>query len=319
MVTREEFYVNSMDGIHMIHGYRWYDPGRKWIGVLQIVHGMLEYIERYDEFAEKMAEAGYYVIGHDHLGHGDSVNGTEELGKLGEEGTVLWLKDMELVRRMAVAAAPKVPYIMLGHSMGSYLVRRYLIYHAERVDGAILMGTGHQHRALVKLGLLTTYAGMFRGGRNGHSRILDLMSVSRFAKRYPDNARTGSWMSRNPQVLIDALQDSKRNYHFSRGAYEALFRTIEEDIDIRRAARMPKDLPILILSGDEDPVGEKGKGVKRFTHMLERIGMTDVVCQIYPGARHELLCDLNKEQVMQDIKTWCSKIQHREKSRNAGG
>ena len=181
------------------------------------------------------------------------------------------------------------------------------------------MGTGHQHRALVKLGLLTTYAGMFRGGRNGHSRILDLMSVSRFAKRYPDNARTGSWMSRNPQVLIDALQDSKRNYHFSRGAYEALFRTIEEDIDIRRAARMPKDLPILILSGDEDPVGEKGKGVKRFAHMLEKIGMTDVVCQIYPGARHELLCDLNKEQVTQDIKTWCSKIQHREKSRNAGG
>lgn len=319
MVTREEFYVNSMDGIHMIHGYRWYDPSRKWVGVLQIVHGMLEYIERYDEFAEKMAEAGYYVIGHDHLGHGDSVNGAEELGKLGEEGAVLWLKDMELVRRMAVAAAPKVPYIMLGHSMGSYLVRRYLIYHAERVDGAILMGTGQQRLPLVKLGLLTAYAGMFRDGRNGHSRVLDLMSVSGFAKRYPDNARTGSWMSRNPQVLIDALQDSKRNYHFSRGAYEALFRTIEEDIDIRRAARMPKDLPLLILSGDEDPVGEKGKGVKRFTHMLEKIGMTDVVCQIYPGARHELLCDLNKEQVTQDIKTWCGKIQHREKSRNAGG
>ena len=132
MVTREEFYVNSMDGIHMIHGYRWYDPSRKWIGVLQIVHGMLEYIERYDEFAEKMAEAGYYVIGHDHLGHGDSVNGAEELGKLGEEGAVLWLKDMELVRRMASAAAPKVPYIMLGHSMGSYLVRRYPAHQSSQ-------------------------------------------------------------------------------------------------------------------------------------------------------------------------------------------
>lgn len=74
MVVREEFYVDSMDRVHMIHGYRWYDPEQEWIGVLQIVHGMLEYIERYDEFAEKMAEAGYYVIGHDHLGHGDSVN-----------------------------------------------------------------------------------------------------------------------------------------------------------------------------------------------------------------------------------------------------
>ena len=124
MVVREEFYVDSMDRVHMIHGYRWYDPEQEWIGVLQIIHGMLEYIERYDEFAEKMAEAGYYVIGHD---HGDSVNSMEELGHLGEDGAVLWLKDMELVRRMAVAAAPNLPYIMLGHSMGSFLARRYLI------------------------------------------------------------------------------------------------------------------------------------------------------------------------------------------------
>lgn len=89
MVVREEFYVDSMDRVHMIHGYRWYDPEQEWIGVLQIIHGMLEYIERYDEFAEKMAEAGYYVIGHDHLGHGDSVNSMEELGHLGEDGAVL--------------------------------------------------------------------------------------------------------------------------------------------------------------------------------------------------------------------------------------
>lgn len=310
MVTREEFYVNSADGIHMIHGYRWYVPNRNYIGVLQLVHGMLEYIERYSEFAEKMAEAGYYVIGHDHLGHGDSVNGMEELGHLGEEGAVLWLKDMELVRRMAVAAVPRVPYVMLGHSMGSFLVRRYLIYHGERVDGAILMGTGHQNLLMVKGGLMTAYAGMFQGGREGRSKVLDLLTLGGYAKQFPDNAHTGSWMSRDPQVLLAALQDPKRRFHFSRGAYEALFRTIEEDIDVRRARKMPKNLPILILSGEEDPVGEHGKGVRRFEAMLKKIGMKSVVCKLYPGARHELLCELNKEQVTEDIKDWCGRIVH---------
>ena len=118
-----------------------------------------------NEFAEKMVEAGYYVIGHDHLGHGDSVNSMEELGHLGEDGAVLWLKDMELVRRMAVAAAPNLPYIMLGHSMGSFLARRYLIYHGERIDGAVLIGTGQQPFLMVKLGLLTVWAGkLLKGG-----------------------------------------------------------------------------------------------------------------------------------------------------------
>lgn len=320
MVVREEFYVDSMDRVHMIHGYRWYDPEQEWIGVLQIIHGMLEYIERYDEFAEKMAEAGYYVIGHDHLGHGDSVNSMEELGHLGEDGAVLWLKDMELVRRMAVAAAPNLPYIMLGHSMGSFLVRRYLIYHGERVDGAVLIGTGQQPFLVVKLGLLTVWAGkLLKGGREGKSRLLNRLTVSGYAKKYPDNARTGSWMSRDPQVLIQVLRDEKMNFQFTRGAYEALFRTVEEDINRRRAAKMPKDLPLLILSGEEDPVGGYGKGVRRFEAMLSKTGMQNVTCRIYPGARHELLNDYNKEEVTAEILAWCNEICSRGKRRNAGG
>ena len=109
MVTREEFYVDSVDGIHMIHGFRWYNTDKAYKGVIQIVHGMLEYIERYDEFSRAMAESGYFVIGHDHLGHGDSVKDSEELGYVGEQGAVLWLRDMEQIRRMAVSYAPKVP------------------------------------------------------------------------------------------------------------------------------------------------------------------------------------------------------------------
>ena len=311
MVTREEFYVDSVDGIHMIHGYRWYDPEVEYKGVLQLVHGMLEYIERYNELAEYMASAGYFVVGHDHLGHGDSVKSPEELGYVGKQGAVLWLRDIGQIRRMAVSYAPKVPYIMLGHSMGAFLVRRYLIYHGKKVDGAILMGTGQQPMPAVKAGLALTYLGMLRSGKRGKSRLLDNLTCSGFAKLYPDNARTGSWMSRDPQVMMDVVNDKKMNFHFSLNAFEALLRTVEEVIDPRRAARMPRDLPILILSGDADPVGENGKGVRRFEKMLKKIGMRKVTCKLYPENRHELINDLDKQEVFQDIRKWCDTIRRR--------
>lgn len=311
MVTREEFYVDSVDGIHMIHGYRWYDPEVEYKGVLQLVHGMLEYIERYNELAEYMASAGYFVVGHDHLGHGDSVKSPEELGYVGKQGAVLWLRDIGQIRRMAVSYAPKVPYIMLGHSMGSFLVRRYLIYHGKKVDGAILMGTGQQPMPAVKAGLALTYLGMLRSGKRGKSRLLDNLTCSGFAKLYPDNARTGSWMSRDPQVMMDVVNDKKMNFHFSLNAFEALLRTVEEVIDPRRAARMPRDLPVLILSGDADPVGENGKGVRQFEKMLKKIGMRKVTCKLYPENRHELINDLDKQEVFQDIRKWCDTIRRR--------
>lgn len=308
MVVREEFYIDSVDGIHMLHGYRWFNPEKKYIGVLLLTHGMLEYIERYQELAEYMASAGYFVAGHDHLGHGDSVKDTTELGYVGKQGAVVWLKDMERVRKMAVSYAPKVPCILLGHSMGSYLVRRYLIYNGDRVDGAVIMGTGHQSTALVKVGLLFTYLSMIRRGSKGHSPILNNFTCSGFAKRYPDNAHTGSWMSRDPQVLNQALQDERMNFEFSLNAFKALFETIEEVLDKKRVARMPKVLPLLILSGDEDPVGDNGKGIRRFEKMLKKIGMKNVSCKLYPKNRHELIHDLDKEQVFRDILQWCNTI-----------
>lgn len=309
MVTREEFYVNSSDRIHMIHGYRWYVPGMEIKGVLQMVHGMQEYIERYEELAEYMALAGYFVIGHDHLGHGGSVSDPSELGYVGKHGAILWLRDIELVRKMAASCAPKAPYILLGHSMGSFLVRRYLIYHGKRVDGAVIMGTGQQPWMLVKAGTGLACLLMLRGGSRGHSRLLNHMTCSGFAKRYPDNARTGSWLSRDPQVLVSALQDPKMNFEFTLNAFESLFQTVEEVVDPKRAAKMPKDLPLLVLSGSEDPVGDNGKGVRRFEAMLEQIGMRQVTCTLYPKNRHELIHDLDREQVMKDILDWCGQIE----------
>lgn len=192
--------------------------------------------------------------------------------------------------------------------MGSYLVRRYLIYNGDRVDGAVIMGTGHQPMLVVKAGLLLTYLTMLRRGSKGHSAILDNFTCSGFAKRYPDNAHTGSWMSQDPQILNQVLQDERMNFAFSLNAFKALFETIEEVIDPKRAARMPKVLPLLVLSGDEDPVGENGRGVRRFEKMLRKIGMENVSLKLYPHNRHELIHDLDKERVFEDIRVWCDSI-----------
>lgn len=308
MVTREEFYVNSTDGIHMIHGYRWYDTGKKFKGVLQLVHGMLEYIERYEEIAEYMAQEGYFVIGHDHLGHGDSVNGPDELGYVSEDGAANWVKDIGLVRKMAATYALDVPYFMLGHSMGSFLVRRYLIYHGDKVDGALLLGTGHPSRALIRSGLAVTGALKLKAGGRGNSRFLDLMTCTGYAKRYPNNAKDGSWLSRDPQVLVHALMDPKQHFRFSLNAYGALFETMDEVTQEKRMKKMPKNLSLMILSGGDDLVGEKGKGIQRLENALNRIGMKDVTCILYPDGRHELLNDLDKQQVLQDIRLWCNAI-----------
>ena len=143
MVNRREFTVPSSDGVHQVHAVLW-APGEGPKAVVQLVHGICEYALRYDPFARFLAENGFAVVGHDHLGHGNSVNDPSELGYVGKDGAVLWLKDMELVRKMGASYAPKAPYIILGHSMGSFLVRRYLIYYGKRVDGAVIMGTGHQ-------------------------------------------------------------------------------------------------------------------------------------------------------------------------------
>ncbi len=310
VVVREEFYVDSTDGRHMIHGYRWFDPDRKWKGVLQLVHGMMEHIGRYQEFAEYMAENGYYVIGHDHLGHGYSVSDVEELGCVSKEGARQWLKDIEIVHRMGRACAPGLPYIILGHSMGSFLVRRYLIYAGKRVDGAVIMGTGQQNRLTLKIGLGAVALEGLRVGDRGCSTLLDNMACSGYAKKYPDNAKNGSWVSRDPQTAIRSAQDNRMNFRFTVNAYRALFQTIEEIVDPRRVARMPKELPLLVLSGGDDLVGACGKGIRRFERMLKTVGMKKVTCVLYPKNRHELLNELDKELVYQDIRQWCDRVCH---------
>ena len=288
MVTREEFYVDSVDEIHMIHGFRWYNTDKAYKGVIQVVHGMLEYIERYDEFARAMAENGYFVIGHDHLGHGDSVKDSEELGYVGEQGAVLWLRDMEQIRRMAVSYAPKVPYIMLGHSMGSFITRDFAAKYGEELAGITICGTaGHFRGATEAESALLAAVAEGKGKESDPSFTADLMSW--MCERCGNISIGNEWICSDPYVQRDHAEDPFDAFTRPTTNQSLLYfvQMMKAITGTEWAGKIPSDLPIYNIGGDQDPVGEYGKGIYEVTNWLVDTGHT-VKTRVYSGYRHEI-------------------------------
>ena len=234
-----------------LHGFRCVPEGQVR-AVLQLSHGMVEYIDRYRPLAEYLADRGILVTGHDHLGHGASIRTKEDYGYFAEpDGNRAVLADLHAVTVLTKELYPNLPYFLLGHSMGSFYARQYLCEYGRELNGAIIMGTGFQPKALVKVAkTLCRVLAAFHG-----------------------------W-----------------HYRSSLRLHDPAF-----------LARMPKELPLLFLSGDADPVGEQGKGVRRAIQSLKDAGVQNIESIFYPGARHELLVETNKLEVFGDIAAWLDK------------
>ena len=305
MITREEFYVDSTDNVHMIHGYRWYDPEVKSRGILQIVHGMLEYIERYEELAQYMASAGYFVVGHDHLGHGDSVNDASELGYVGEQGAVHWLKDMEMIRKMAVSYAPGVPCIMLGHSMGSILLRQYIQTYGTGLAGALLIGVvAEQPQVSLRFGqCLCRMIALVRGWHY-RSKLVDKVVTGSFNKKYKPARTRADWVTGDLDKLDAYVADPLCSFVFTVNAYYHLLEGMRKMQKKESVFMIPKTLPILFAAGTDDPVGRYGKGVRKIYEKYKAAGIRDVSLRLYAGDRHELLNERDRKQVSEDLYHW---------------
>lgn len=193
---KNEFYFLSKDGVTQIHGIEW-TPEGEVTAVLQMCHGMVEYIDRYHEFATFMAEHGVYVVGHDHLGHGQSVTSPEKLGYFsGNEGNWCVVSDIHQVRLMTEKKYPNVPYFMLGHSMGSFLVRQYLGQYSKRISGAIIMGTGEQPNMILTGGkLICKIIGMIKGW-NYRSTFINNMAIGGYEKKMGK-----AWLTKDQTVV----------------------------------------------------------------------------------------------------------------------
>ena len=303
-MREREFYLPSSDGMHQLRCMEWIPDGTIK-AVLQITHGMVEHIERYREFCVWMAERGIVVIGHDHLGHGKTVSNREEFGYFGsKEGMTHVVKD---IRRVTVYSKKKYPdqkLILLGHSMGSFLARKYLSVYKDGPDGFILMGTGAPPEALVSAGSLLAGSMRKLKGEMYRSPLLYKLSLGNYNAKFKPVKTPYDWLTRDESLSKDFGEDESCQFIFTTAAYQDFFRLILNVAKEEMAGHARTNAPILIISGDNDPVGDNGKGVRKVYERLHKAGVDHLEMVLYEGARHEILHEINRQEVFEDLYEW---------------
>ena len=275
--------------------------------VVQLSHGMVEFIDRYKPLAESLAARGIAVTGNDHLGHGGSIRTKADYGYFAQpDGNRALLDDLHRMTEFAKQRWPGVPYFLLGHSMGSFYARQYLCEWGSELEGAIILGTGFQPKALVQLakGVCRVQAALF--GWQHRSKLVERLSFAGYNNGL-EGRTTHDWLNRDAAEVDKYLADERCTFTFTVNAYYSMFSGILRLHDPAFVAQVPKDLPLLFLAGDADPVGERGKGVERAVQSLRDAGVRNIEVKFYPGARHELLVETNRQEVFADIAGWIEK------------
>ncbi|MBQ8185071.1 MAG: alpha/beta fold hydrolase [Lachnospiraceae bacterium] len=305
MGTKREFTYDSMDGKTKVHAIEWKPEGEEIAGVLQMVHGMTEYIDRYDAFARFLTEKGFVVVGHDHLGHGRTAASAEDYGYFHEtDGNTMLLADIDRLRKLTQEQYPDAPYFVLGHSMGSFLIRQYLCIHGEGLAGAVVMGTGAQPMAILKLGQMVCKLQAKISGWRCRSKLVYGMAFGSYNKRFQPARTPYDWLTKDTEI-VDAYAASEWcTFRFTLNGYYNLFRSIQQASLKENLEKMPKELPVLFVSGAKDPVGNFGKGVEQVRKQFEEAGMKDLTWILYEDDRHEILNETDREKVYQDIYAW---------------
>lgn len=306
MVT-SNFTFLSNDGKTAVHAVKWTPDSGEYKAILQISHGMVEFIERYMPFAEFLTTKGYMVVGHDHIGHGRSVATQEDWGYFCE-GTPsdIVVEDMHKLRTLIQEDNAGVPYFMLGHSMGSFMLRKYLAVHNDNLRGAIIMGTGFIPEKLTSLALkLTAVVAKLRGSRY-RSKLIQSLA---FGADYKEFDMTGekpenSWLTKDIEIVKAYYNEPRCTYMFTVNGYKGLFEAVQFSCNPENAAKIPKKLPLFIVSGAQDPVGGLSKGVKDVYDMYKEAGMYDLTYKLYENDRHEILNEMDKQVVFEDLLAW---------------
>ena len=304
MPSFQDFYFQSSTGRTSIHALKCV-PNSKPRAVVQIAHGIAEHIDRYRPFMEFLADNGFVVAGNNHLGHGKSIRVPEEQGFFAEkDGWWRVVDDMDKLHDIMSNEYPELPYVLFGHSMGSFLTRTYLIKHPDKYDGVILSGTGHQSPALVLGGNAAASVMAKLNGAMGDGAKLDSLAFGTYLNKIENPRTKFDWLSRDTEQVDKYIADPLCGFVGKIGLYRDMMQGIKFITDKKNIAQMNKEKPVYFMSGDGDPVGDYGKGVERAYKAFCDAGLHDVFMRLYPGGRHEMLNETNKEQVYQDILSW---------------
>jgi alpha-beta hydrolase superfamily lysophospholipase len=276
-------------------------------GIVQIVHGSCEHADRYDAFARFLASHGWVVYASDLRGHGHSVSTREDLGYFGEQdGWSGLVREQHVVTKQIREEHPGLPVVMFGHSMGSFVARDYAIRYGAGLAGLILSGTAHHSRGSLHAGRLLADQVIRTKGIRYRSKILYNLTYNSFNKRFEPNRTGQDWLTRDPSIVDTFIQDELCGFVFTAGGFRDMFEGLLNITNPGQIAQTPKELPVFLLSGADDPVGGFGKMVERAYRSYRKAGLHEVRIKLYEGMRHEILNELGKEEVYEDILTWMS-------------
>ena len=277
-------------------------------GVVQIAHGLEENIDIYDEFVKFLCEKDFVVIINDHLGHGHSVESNSDIGHFKKKDSIdILVKDMHSVMEKAKSEYPNVPYFLIGHSFGSFLSRIFAASYSNELSGMILTGTGNPVIKKLKKSLrLIGIIGLTKKS-NYRSKKIESAQLKSYSEKIENPKNFHEWISRDDKIVEAYIKNPLNSFTYTLNGYSNILYAALHMQEEKNFENVPKDLPILMLSGLSDPVGYYGEKVKEVCELYKKHNVKDVTVKLYDGARHNILTEINKEEVRADLMEWITK------------
>jgi len=301
-----DFSFQTVDGAKLhVSGWAIDEPK----AIVQVLHGMAEYGSRYARLAQALAAAGYTTYAHDHRGHGKSIPEGAPPGHMADSDS--WnriVEDAHGVNREIAKRHPRLPIIVLGHSMGSFILQQLLFEHASDMAAAALSASNGKPPAIAAVGKLIARIERARVGKRNSSAVLQRLTFGEYNKTFSPARTDFDWLSRDPDEVDKYIADPLLGFAVSTQAWLDLLNALDRISNPSNVAKIPKSMPLYLFAGDQDPVGDFGKGMKRLYDAYKRAAIFDVRLKLYPGARHETLNETNRQEVIKDFISWCDEV-----------
>lgn len=308
MVVRDQFIINTTDG-KQIQVYKWKKNDVPVKGIVQIAHGMVEHAQRYEDFSRFLASNGFLVYANDHRGHGRSIKDEKKRGFFAKRnGFQKVVEDFEQITSKIRKNYPNTPLFLFGHSMGSFIVRRYVQLYNHNIAGIVLSGTGGDPKTIGKIGLLIAKIERRLKGHYKKSPFMDRLIFGNYNKQFSPARTKFDFLTRDEKVVDRYIADPNCGFICTTSFYVDLLTGIQTIHQQKEYEKTPKSLPIFLLSGDKDPVGNNGEGVQSVYEQYIQSGSKHVSIKLYKEGRHEMLNEFNKKEVYHDIIQWLHSI-----------
>lgn len=301
-----DFTFQTVDGANL-HVRGWTIDNPK--AIVQVLHGMAEHGDRYARLAQSLASAGYTTYAHDHRGHGKSISPGSPLGHTADDDS--WnriVEDAHGVNREIAKRHRGVPIIMLGHSMGSFVLQQLLFEHPHDMIAAALSASNGKPPAIATLAKVVAQIERARVGKRKPSPVIQRLTFGGFNKAFSPARTEFDWISRDPAEVDKYVADPLCGFAVSTQTWLDFLRALDRIANPSNVAKVRKDMPLYLFAGDQDPVGDNGKGVKRLYDAYKRAAVFNVQLKLYPNARHEVLNEINRQEVTDDFIAWCNQV-----------